>query len=241
MPALSDAQPLQDVEHGVDSAARGRERRSILLPEPQLYRGAQLVISDSRGNQYIAERCPIALADPDSSACHIVRRGFITKHGVVSLGFPVYLSRVQQLECQTHRRHFHMLHPLIHEALPASCTVQPELVVLTEKPCGAPRGLRKPGGLGVCSTAASVVCWTSQPHPMGINDACTMHVIWLIVPILAGAGQQQHAGRSNKAPAAVSVSLGVLPTQMGSLGKTESGPRRVGSCPAYGPHMGSSG
>ena len=132
MPALSDAQPLQDVEHGVDFAAQGRERRSILLPEPQPYRGAQLVISDSRGNQYIAERCPTALADPDSSACHTVRRGFITKHGVVSLGCPVYLSGVQQLECQTHRRHFNMLHPLIHEALPASCTVQPELVVLTE-------------------------------------------------------------------------------------------------------------
>jgi hypothetical protein len=58
---------------------------------------------------------------------------------------------------------------------------------------------------------------------------------------LAGAGQQQHPGRSDKAPAALSVSLGVLPTQMGSLGKTEPGPRRVGSCSAYGPHMGSAG
>ena len=54
MPALSVASPLQDVEQGVEFAARGRECRSIFLPEPQLYRGAQLVIPDSRGNQYIA-------------------------------------------------------------------------------------------------------------------------------------------------------------------------------------------
>ena len=60
---------------------------------------------------------------------------------------------------------------------------------------------------------------------------------------LAGAGQQQHLGHlgSNKAPAAVLASLGVLPTQMGSLGKTKSGPQRVSSCPAYGPHMGRAG
>ena len=78
MPALNTAQRLQDVEPAVDSAARGRERRSILLPEPQLYRGAQLVISDSHGNQYIAEHCLTGLANPDSSACRIVRRGFVT-------------------------------------------------------------------------------------------------------------------------------------------------------------------
>ena len=123
---------LQAVEPTVDLAPRGREIRSIMLPEPELYRGVQLVISDSSGNQYIAERCPSALANPESSACHIVRRGSITKHNVISMGFPVYLSGVVQLECQAHKRHFHMLHPLIHEALPPSCTVQPELVVLTE-------------------------------------------------------------------------------------------------------------
>lgn len=39
MPALSVAQPLQDEEHGADLAVRGGERRSILLPELQLYRG----------------------------------------------------------------------------------------------------------------------------------------------------------------------------------------------------------
>lgn len=91
-----------------------------------------MVISDRNGNEYIAERCPIALTNPDSSACHIVRRGTTTKHNVHTLGFPVYLTGVRQLECQTHQRHFHMLHPLIHEALPANCTVQPELAVLTE-------------------------------------------------------------------------------------------------------------
>ena len=66
MPALNIAQRLQDVEFAVDRAARGRERRSFLLPEPQLYRGAQMVILDSHGNQYIAERCPTGLADPDT-------------------------------------------------------------------------------------------------------------------------------------------------------------------------------
>ena len=58
---------------------------------------------------------------------------------------------------------------------------------------------------------------------------------------LTGAGQQQHLGHSNKAPAAVLASLGVLPTQMGSLGKTKSGPKRVSSCPASEPHMGRAG
>ena len=160
----------------MDFAARGRERRSILLPEPQLYRGAQLVISDSHGNQYIAERCPTGLADPDSSACRIVRRGFITKHGVISLGFPVYLSGVQQLECQTHRRHFHMLHPLVHEALPASCTVQPELVVLTEGLVALREGY-KSLAVQVCDPQQPLdLRWTCHSCPMDINDARTLRV-----------------------------------------------------------------
>ena len=116
----------------MDRAPRGRERIYVSLPEPQLYRGVQMVISDREGNEYIAERCPAALTNPDSSACHIVRRGTITKHNVHTLGFPVYLTGVRQLQCRTHQRHFHMLHPLVHEALPEDCTVQPELEVLTE-------------------------------------------------------------------------------------------------------------
>ena len=127
------AEPLQASEPAAAFVPRGREIRSVELPEPELYRGIQLVISDSSGCQYIAQRCPTALANLDSSACRIVRRGCsLSKHNVVSLGFPVYLSGVVQLHCQRHNRHFNMLHPLVHEALPSSVTVQPELVVLTE-------------------------------------------------------------------------------------------------------------
>lgn len=103
-----------------------------MLPEPGLYRRAQLAISDPEGNQYIAQRCPVALEAEGRGPCHIVRRGFLTKHGVIGAGFPVALSHVQKLACQTHKRHFNMLHPLVHQSIPPGCVVQPELVVLTD-------------------------------------------------------------------------------------------------------------
>ena len=61
---------------------------------------------DSHGNQYLAERCHSE--HPDASACCIVQRGFTVNFRIVSLEFLVYLSRVQQLVCQTRRRHFHI-------------------------------------------------------------------------------------------------------------------------------------
>lgn len=111
---------------------RGRAERVVILPEPELYRRVALGISDSHGNQHIAKRCPVALSASDGRPCHIVRRGHCTKNGVVASGFPVAIDGVQKLECETHKRHFHMLHPLVHEDLPATVIVQPELVVLTE-------------------------------------------------------------------------------------------------------------
>ncbi len=111
---------------------RGRAERVITLPEPELYKRAALCISDAHGNQYIAERCPVALSASDGRPCHIVRRGHCTKNGVVAPGFPVAMDGVQKLICETHKRNFHMLHPLVHEDLPATVIVQPELVVLTE-------------------------------------------------------------------------------------------------------------
>ena len=102
------------------------------MSEPELYRRAPLGISDAQGNCSIAQRCPVALAACDGRACHIVRKGQCTKHGIVGTGFPVAISGVEKLECRTHRRHFTMLHPLVNEDLPATVIVQPELVVLTE-------------------------------------------------------------------------------------------------------------
>ena len=54
--------------------------------------------------------------------------------GWVGTGFPVGISGVEKLECRTHKRHFTMLHPLVHEDMPATVVVQPELVVLNEGP-----------------------------------------------------------------------------------------------------------
>ena len=62
----------------------------------------------------------------------MVRSGTITKHGVISTAFPVAVSGVPRMRCQTHERSFHVLHPLVYEALPADTVIQPELVVLTE-------------------------------------------------------------------------------------------------------------
>lgn len=65
-------------------------------------------------------------------ACHMVRQGTLTKHGVIGPGFPVALSGVARLRCQTHARTFNMLNPLVHEDLPASVVVRPEVIVLTD-------------------------------------------------------------------------------------------------------------
>ena len=68
--------------------------------------------------------------NPEDCACHIVRQGALTKHGVIGPGFPV-ASRVARLRCQTHARTFNMLHPLVHEDLPAFIVVRLEVIVLT--------------------------------------------------------------------------------------------------------------
>ena len=111
---------------------RARERRLIALPEPVLYERFQLTMSDSDGNAYVAHRCPVALVHPGACACHIVRQGTFTKHGVIGPGFPVALSGAARLRCLTHARTFNMLHPLVHEDLPESIVVRPEVVVLTD-------------------------------------------------------------------------------------------------------------
>ena len=105
-------------------------------PEPQLYNRLQLSVTDSHGQVDLAilvQRCPCALTAGDAcSSCQIVRSGTITKHGVLSTGFPVAVSGVPRMRCRTHERYFHLLHPLVFEALPAGTLVQPDLVVLTE-------------------------------------------------------------------------------------------------------------
>jgi len=123
---LVQAEEVQQRRH------RGRERRIVQLPEPVLYERHQLTISGSDGRAHIAHRCPVALTAPGSTPCYIVRQGVRTKHGVVGQGFPVAISGVTKLHCRAHQRNFDMLHPLVYEDLPASVSVRPELVVLTE-------------------------------------------------------------------------------------------------------------
>ena len=141
-----------------------------------------------------------------------------------------------------------MLDPLVHEALPASCTVQPELVVLTVGLVALQEGYESLAvQVSVPQQPLDLRC-TCHSCPTGINDARTLRVRMSCAcnrsytahcsHSLAGAGQQQHPECSNKAPATVSVSLGVRPPQMGSLGEANTGPCRVGSCPMYGSHMG---
>lgn len=72
---------------------RARERHLVALPEPVLYEKLQLTMSDSNGNAYGAYRCPVALAQFEACACHIVRQGTLTKHGVIGPGFPCRAER----------------------------------------------------------------------------------------------------------------------------------------------------
>ena len=64
--------------------------------------------------------------------CQVVRSGTVTEHGVITSGFPVAVSGGPRMRCQTHKRSFHVLHPLVHEALPADTLGQRELVVLMD-------------------------------------------------------------------------------------------------------------
>lgn len=109
-----------------------RERRLVDLPEPVQYDRYLVTISDSDGIAHVPHRCPVALRNPVACACHMVRQGTLTKHGVIGPGFPVALSGVARLRCQTHARTFNMLNPLVHEDLPASVVVRPEVIVLTD-------------------------------------------------------------------------------------------------------------
>lgn len=114
---------------------RGPERRKIIFPEAEIYRRLQFSAADVHGNVASPARCPSQLAGADTTAtscCHIVRQGYCTKHGVVASGFPVALSDVPKFLCRTHGRSFTLLHPLVHEDLPPTLLVVPEIVVLTE-------------------------------------------------------------------------------------------------------------
>ncbi len=110
--------------------------RAAVQPEPQLYSRLQLTLCNAEGTLDLAQmvpKCPVALAAGDAcDGCQVVRWGTITKHGVISTGFAVAVSGVPRMRCQTHKRSFHVLHPLVYEALPADTLIQPELVVLTE-------------------------------------------------------------------------------------------------------------
>lgn len=106
-----------------------------MFPEPEIYKRLQLVVADVYGTVVSPARCPTQLTGGDTTVntcCHIVRQGSCTKHGVVASGFPVALSGVPKFLCRTHGRSFTLLHPLVHEDLPASILVVPEIVVLTE-------------------------------------------------------------------------------------------------------------
>ena len=121
---------------GLPLNPRGPILRAAVLPEPQLYSRMQLILCDAEGTLNLAQmvpKCPVALAAGDAcDGCQMVRSGMITKHKVISTGFPVAMSGVPRMRCQTHKRSFHVLHPLVYEALPADILIQPELVVLTE-------------------------------------------------------------------------------------------------------------
>lgn len=114
---------------------RGAGVRQVERPEPELYRRTQMHVSDANGRDdasYLMRKCPAALSQLDEcGACNIVRRGSVTRHGVISGGFPEALSGVPRYHCLTHKKTFTILHPLVHEALPPDAVVQPEVVVLT--------------------------------------------------------------------------------------------------------------
>lgn len=92
-------------------------------------------MSDGNGRDdasYLVPKCPAALGEvEDCGACNIVRGGSITRHGVIAGGFPEALSGVPRYHCNTHKRIFTILNPLVFEALPADAVLQPEVVVLT--------------------------------------------------------------------------------------------------------------
>lgn len=113
---------------------RGPERRSINLTEPEVYKRMQLSAADWHGNIELPKCCPSRLQAGScvSPPCHIVRQGSCTKHGVVGSSFPVALSGVPKFHCRTHERSFNLLHPLVHENLPRSVVITPDVVVLTE-------------------------------------------------------------------------------------------------------------
>lgn len=114
---------------------RGVGVRQVDVPEPELYRRTQLHVLDGNGiddASYLLPRCPSALsAVEDCGPCTIVQRDTVTRHGVVSDGFPEALSAVPRYHCYARKRTFTILNPLVHEALPADAVVQPEVVVLT--------------------------------------------------------------------------------------------------------------
>lgn len=110
--------------------------RHVMVPEPQLYRRSQLQISDCHGREdlsHLVPRCPVALSNQQcgDSDCRIRRNGAITRHGILSNGFPEALSGVPQYFCSTHNKKFNLLQPDVHEALPADAVLLPEVVVLT--------------------------------------------------------------------------------------------------------------
>lgn len=95
-------------------------------------------VSDGQGMDDVSclvPRCPVALSEVDSNVaacpCVVVRKGTVTRHGVISSGFPEAISGVPRYHCSTHGRSFTILNPLVHEALPPDSVVLPEVVVLT--------------------------------------------------------------------------------------------------------------
>lgn len=114
--------------------------RLVRVLEPEVYVRSQMQVSDSRGRDdpaYMVPKCPVALSELDSdvglATCAVVRKGTVTRHGVIASGFPEAISGVPKYYCSTHAKSFTILSPAVHEALPADALVQPELVVLTNK------------------------------------------------------------------------------------------------------------
>ena len=187
---------------------RGRERRVVQLPEPVLYERHQLSISEPDGSAHIAHRCPVALTAPGSMPCHIVRQGMRTKHGVVGQGFPVAVSGVTKLHCCAHQLNFDMLHPLVYQNLPASVSIRPELVVLTEDLVLiyeayedlAVQATSNPY-IPICSHNACFEClWVLS---QAVSGVVMLQEPSIYIRLCAGAGQRQHRGSGDPLPSAL--------------------------------------
>ena len=201
---------------------RARERRLVALPEPGLYERFQLTISDIEGDEHVAQRCPIALKRTRASACHIVRQGTLTKHGVIGPGFPVALTGVARLRCLTHARTFNMLHPLVHEDLPASVIVQPEVVALTDN-LVLLREAYEDLAMQVDYSIPCAVSFAADIFLIGLTPILLLScLLGLRKNARAGSGQRECPSGRHSVPRKMPHCLETVPREVSAMGPSHS-------------------